>query len=156
MRDIMAVIMGMTIPMMRLRNFINGPMELNAWMVGIESYLNGIDLEISWLPSRKRSHIPLPVGTFEDEFPFPLVGYVIFLEGKQPSWASSFFTPLKILRYLRPRTTGSSLPWQGICCGNSKVGVKLVSWTWKSVFDSCIGTAWKNLGVIFLCFSLVS
>ena len=27
------------------------------------------------------THIPVPFGTFEDEFPFPKVGYVSSLEG---------------------------------------------------------------------------
>ena len=105
-RDFMAVIMGMTIPLMLLRNFINGPMELIAWIDGIESYLNGMYLEISRLPSRERSHLPFCSWHFWRWVSFPIGGRCDrFLEGKQP-WRSSLAS--------RPRTTGSSLPWQGI------------------------------------------
>ena len=39
------------------------------------------------LPSRELTY-PHPKGTFEDDFPFPLVGYVSFLHSIQHAWIS--------------------------------------------------------------------
>ena len=50
----------------------------------------GIDVKkkYAWgLPSRELTY-PHPKGTFEDDFPFPLVGYVSFLHSIQHAWIS--------------------------------------------------------------------
>ena len=47
-------------------------------------------LDVRDLPSWKLTY-PIPVGTFEDDFPFPQVGYVNSLEGTLPETNSFGF-----------------------------------------------------------------